>query len=159
MKQLALTETLTKTTLGKLKVKEKVNLERSLTPSSRMGGHFVLGHTDTTGKIITIKNTEEGVWITIKYPPEFSVFLANVGSIALDGIRLTVASNTEDTFTVAIIPLTWAETSLKNKKTGDLVNLEFDILGKYAAKILGWQGGGRVNMEMLRKFGFTNEEN
>jgi riboflavin synthase, alpha subunit len=152
-------ETITKTTLGKLKAKDKVNLERSLTPSSRMGGHIVLGHTDTTGKIINIKNDAEGIELTIKFPEEFSMYLVHVGSITIDGISLTVASNKDDVFTVAVIPHTWKETILVYKKAGDSVNLEFDILGKYAYSILSAGKKQKIDMNMLRKFGFLNDEN
>lgn len=152
-------ETLSKTTLGTLKAKDKVNLERSLTPVTRMGGHFVLGHTDTTGKIINIKSTEKEISVTISYPEQFSVYLANVGSIAIEGISLTVAEHTHNTFRVAIIPHTWKETNLQYKKTGDPVNLEFDILGKYVFNILSRTSSNKVNLDMLKKYGFINEEN
>jgi len=152
-------ETLSKTTLGTLKAKDKVNLERSLTPVTRMGGHFVLGHTDTTGKIINIKSTEKEISVTISYPEQFSVYLANVGSIAIEGISLTVAEHTHNTFRVAIIPHTWKETNLQHKKTGDPVNLEFDILGKYVFNILSRTSSNKVNLDMLKKYGFINEEN
>lgn len=152
-------ETLSKTTLETLKAKDKVNLERSLTPATRMGGHFVLGHTDTTGKIINIKSTEKEISVTISYPEQFSVYLANVGSIAIEGISLTVAEHTHNTFRVAIIPHTWKETNLQQKKTGDPVNLEFDILGKYVFNILSRTSSNKVNLDMLKKYGFINEEN
>jgi len=152
-----ISETLSKTSLGLLKIKQKVNLERSLTPSSRMGGHFVLGHTDAIGKITNINRNQEGTWLTVKYPSEFRMFLANVGSIAIDGISLTVAKSDDTTFTVAVIPHTWQATSLNFKKAGDVVNLEFDILGKYAAQILNGGVLQKVDKDMLRKAGFIND--
>ena len=152
-------ETLTKTTLGQLRARDRVNLERSLTPATRMGGHFVLGHTDTTGNIISVNATEEEITLTIGYPEKFSVYLANVGSIAIDGISLTVAEHTHCTFKVALIPHTWRETNLQYKKAGDQVNLEFDILGKYVFNILGRTSTNKVDLDMLKKYGFINEEN
>lgn len=152
-------ETISKTTLGSLKPLDRVNLERSLTPATRMGGHFVLGHTDTAGKIININSTPKEITVTISYPEQFSVYLANVGSIAIDGISLTVAEHTHNTFKVALIPHTWKETSLQYKKTGDPVNLEFDILGKYVFNILSRTSSKKVDLDMLKKYGFIDEEN
>lgn len=152
-------ETLKKTTLGKLKARDKVNLERSLTPTSRMGGHFVLGHTDAAGEIVNITNTPEGISLTIAYPESFSLYLVNVGSIAIDGVSLTVAEHTHNTFKVAIIPHTWSATSFLYKKNGDQVNLEFDILGKYVVNILSRGSRQKVDFDMLKKYGFMNEEN
>jgi riboflavin synthase len=150
-------ETLSKTTLGKLKKQERVNLERALLPTTRMGGHFVLGHTDTTGQILNIHSSQEGNSLKIKYSKEFSIYLVNVGSIAIDGISLTVAENNNDTFMAAVIPHTWAETNLKYKKNGDLVNLEFDILGKYALNIARQNSGKKVDFDLLKKYGFTDD--
>jgi riboflavin synthase len=152
-------ETLTKTTLGTLKPKDKVNLERSLTPSSRMGGHFVLGHTDTTGKVIKVASTPEEVSILISYPEKFALFIVNVGSIAIDGVSLTVAEHTGNTLKAAVIPHTWKNTCLQYKKSGSLVNLEFDILGKYALNLLSRSSGSKIDIEMLKRNGFINEEN
>lgn len=147
-------ETIKKTTLGKLQKGIKVNLERSLQPSSRLGGHFVLGHVDTTGKIIEIKKLSSSYMLTISFPLQFSKNLIPVGSIAVDGISLTLAEVKENNFTVAIIPHTWQETNLREKKKGDEVNLEFDVLGKYVEKILGAKAKPSMSVEWLKEKGF-----
>ena len=129
-------ETLKKTNLGKLKVNDIVNLERSLRADSRLGGHFVLGHIDTTGTITEIKKLTNSHSIKVSFPEEFGKYLIRVGSVAIDGISLTVAEVDKNSFSVAIIPHTWVETSFAIKKTGDSVNLEFDILGKYVQRMM-----------------------
>ncbi|MEX0680760.1 MAG: riboflavin synthase [Balneolales bacterium] len=132
----AVEETLRKTTLGGLKSGSEVNLERSLTLSQRIDGHIVQGHVDTTGTIRQVH--KEGVdWLyTIAIDREWKDLIVGRGSIAVDGISLTVAREDGDTFTVAIIPFTREHTVIKNGKKGDHVNLEFDILGKYVVRFL-----------------------
>ncbi|MCL5030723.1 MAG: riboflavin synthase [Bacteroidetes bacterium] len=132
----AIEETLKKTNLGSLKVGEKVNLERPLKADARLGGHFVLGHVDTTGKIIDIKELSNSHFVKIMYPKDFKNYLIYVGSISIDGVSMTVAELKDDTFSVGIIPHTWEETIFSTKKIGDTVNLEFDVLGKYVEKIM-----------------------
>ena len=133
----AVEETLRKTNFGALRQGEVVNLERSLTLDQRIEGHIVQGHVDTTGTIKSI--IHEGVnWlVAIEYPEAFVNHIVGRGSIAIDGISLTVARDEGNLLTVAIIPYTWNHTNLKDRKEGDAVNLEFDILGKYILKYLG----------------------
>lgn len=129
-------ETLNKTNLGVLKQGMKVNLERPLTADARLGGHFVLGHVDTTGRIDSIKELSNSHWMTISFPEKFKHYLIYVGSIAIDGVSMTVAELNENSFSVGIIPHTWKETIFADKKVGDTVNLEFDVLGKYVERIM-----------------------
>lgn len=129
-------ETLNKTNLGVLKQGMKVNLERPLSADARLGGHFVLGHIDTTGKIESIKELSNSHWMTISFPDKFKKYLIYVGSVAIDGVSMTVAELKENTFSVGIIPHTWKETIFSEKNVGDTVNLEFDVLGKYVERIM-----------------------
>ena len=150
----AVEETLKKTNLGKLKINNKVNLERSLTLNKKLGGHFVLGHVDTTGKITGIKKLASSYIISVSYPQEFSRFLINVGPISVDGISLTIAGFNKNHFDVSIIPYTWQTTNLSMRKTGDEVNLEFDVLGKYVARLLGKDKNEKITEEWLRELGY-----
>lgn len=129
-------ETLHKTNLGILKQGDKVNLERPLKADARLGGHFVLGHIDTVGRIEEIKELSNSHWMTISYPDKFKHLLIYVGSIAIDGVSMTVAQLEGNNFSVGIIPHTWKETIFSEKKVGDTVNLEFDVLGKYVERIM-----------------------
>jgi len=129
-------ETLKKTNLGQLNVNDFVNLERPLKAYARLGGHFVLGHIDTTGKVETVQELSNSHFMTISFPKNFQQYLIYVGSIAIDGVSMTVAEVTDNTFSIGIIPHTWIETVFSNKKPGDSVNLEFDVLGKYVEKIM-----------------------
>jgi riboflavin synthase len=147
-------ETLKKTNLGRLKLNNIVNLERSLTLNKKLGGHFVLGHVDTTGKITGIKKLASSYVVTVSYPKEFSGYLVNVGSIALDGISLTIAGFDENHFNVSVIPHTLKSTNLAARKKGDEVNLEFDILGKYVARLIGKDKKEKITEEWLRDLGY-----
>lgn len=129
-------ETLNKTNLGTLKQGMKVNLERPLAADERLGGHFVLGHIDTTGKIEAVKELSNSHWMTIAFPEKFKHYLIYVGSVAIDGVSMTVAELNDNTFSVGIIPHTWKETVFSQKKVGHTVNLEFDVLGKYVERIM-----------------------
>lgn len=129
-------ETLNKTNLGVLKQGEKVNLERPLKADARLGGHFVLGHIDTTGRIEEIKELSNSHWMTISFPERFKQYLIYVGSVTIDGVSMTVAELKDNKFSVGIIPHTWKETIFSDKKIGDTVNLEFDVLGKYVERIM-----------------------
>ena len=129
-------ETLNKTNLGVLKQGMKVNLERPLEANERLGGHFVLGHIDTTGKIEAIQELSNSHWITISFPDKFKHYLIYVGSVAIDGVSMTVAELKNNVFSVGVIPHTWKETIFADKKVGDTVNLEFDVLGKYVERIM-----------------------
>lgn len=129
-------ETLKKTTLGFFIAGSKVNLERSLTLQSRFGGHFVQGHVDTRGRITQINKNQDSAEIYIYFSREFRKFLANTGSICVDGISLTTAEIFDTSFKLAIIPQTLNSTISSNYKVGDEVNLEFDIIGKYVHSAL-----------------------
>jgi len=129
-------ETLNKTNLGVLKQGMKVNLERPLAAEARLGGHFVLGHIDTIGKIENVKELSNSHWLTISFPEKFKQYLIYVGSVAIDGVSMTVAELKDNSFSVGIIPHTWKETIFADKKVGDTVNLEFDVLGKYVERIM-----------------------
>jgi len=129
-------ETLNKTNLGVLKQGMNVNLERPLAAEARLGGHFVLGHIDTTGKVEDVKELSNSHWLTISFPEKFKQYLIFVGSVAIDGVSMTVAELKDKSFSVGIIPHTWKETIFADKKIGDTVNLEFDVLGKYVERIM-----------------------
>lgn len=129
-------ETLRKTNIGDLVESDLINLERSMTMDKLLDGHIVQGHVDCVGTITTIEKEGTDHLITVEYPKEHRNLIVGRGSIAIDGISLTVAREKIPEFTVAIIPYTWEHTNLKNKKQGDTVNLEFDVLGKYVARNL-----------------------
>ena len=138
-------ETARVTTLGGLKRGTVVNLERPLRADARLGGHFVQGHVDATAPIEELREDGDSFWLTIKYPPAVAPYIVRKGSIAVNGISLTVAGVDERHFDVQIIPYTWTHTSLHTLKRGDLVNLECDILGKYVARAIelgeaAWRG-------------------
>ena len=129
-------ETLKKTNLGSLNINDYVNLERPLKADARLGGHFVLGHVDTTGKVESVKELSNSHFMTISFPEDFQKYLIYVGSVAIDGVSMTIAEVIINSFSVGIIPHTWTETVFSDKKPGDSVNLEFDVLGKYVEKIM-----------------------
>ncbi len=135
-----------------------MNLERPLRVGDRLEGHFVLGHVDCMGRISDVvpEGVSRRLWISI--PEEYSNYLVPKGSIAVDGVSLTIASVERNAFSVALIPHTLERTNLSKRKAGDLVNLEFDILGKYICKMLGREGktrGEGITLEFLRKYGFA----
>ncbi|MDX1637494.1 MAG: riboflavin synthase [Balneolaceae bacterium] len=129
-------ETLRKSNIGDLAEGDLVNLERSMTMDKLLDGHIVQGHVDTVGTITEIETEGTDHLLTVEYPQEYRNLIVGRGSIALDGISLTVARESPPLFTVAIIPYTWDHTNLKHKGEGDTLNLEFDILGKYVARNL-----------------------
>ena len=129
-------ETLRKTNIGNLQKDDPVNLERSLRPDQLLDGHIVQGHVDATGTIQKVEQEGTDWLFTVEYPREHSNLIVGRGSIAIDGISLTVANEQDHTFTVAIIPYTYEHTNLNAKEVGDTVNLEFDVLGKYVVKYL-----------------------
>jgi riboflavin synthase len=133
----AIEETLNKTSLGNLKVGSKVNLERCMQMNARLDGHIVQGHVDQTAKCILI-NELDGSWeYRFKYDAAFGNVTVEKGSICVNGISLTVVNSQEDEFSVFIIPYTFEHTNLHEVKPGDTVNLEFDIIGKYVARLMG----------------------
>ena len=129
-------ETLRKTGLGQLKVGDPVDLERAMAADGRFGGHIVSGHIDGTGLIKEMRQEQNAVVVSIEAPAHIMKLIVEKGSIAIDGISLTVASVAQTSFTVSIIPHTAAETVLLKKRAGDMVNLENDIVGKYVQKLL-----------------------
>lgn len=129
-------ETIKRTNLAEMSVGTKVNLEPALRPNSEIGGHFVLGHVDTTGKLLSREVTENSVLLTFSIPKKYNPYLVEKGSIAIDGVSLTLIAVTEDTFQVGIIPYTQDETILGSLEVDQTVNLETDILGKYIYKDL-----------------------
>lgn len=150
----AVPETLSRTTLGDLRPGDKVNLESSLRAGEPIGGHFVQGHVDGVGTVESSRSLGESRVIRIGAPGEVLRYVVEKGSIALDGISLTVASCDKSGFSIAVIPHTLEATTLGMKRPGDKVNLEADILGKYVEKMLGRMGSGRVTEELLRDAGF-----
>ena len=133
-------ETLSRTNLGKLKPGDSVNLERSLKPDSRMGGHYVSGHVDALGTVK--KRTDDGDWSEFWFtvPSELTRQMASKGSVTVDGISLTLVAVESDCFSVAIVPHTLAVTTLGNRKVGDQVNIETDLLAKYVERQLAATG-------------------
>ncbi len=130
----AVAETLSKTNLGDWKAGDIINLERCLQPSGRLDGHFVQGHTDTTGYLIEKKDLNGSWELTIRFDPAFAPYIIEKGSIAVNGISLTAFGVANDRFSVAIIPYTYQHTNLFLVKAGDAINLEFDMLGKYIVR-------------------------
>ena len=135
-------ETLSRTNLGALQAGDIVNLERALTPSSRMGGHIVQGHVDGTGVVDRMSGSPEErvLWVTLR--PELMRYVVEKGFIALDGISLTVAETGATEFSVAVIPYTSEHTSLKARAHGDRVNIEIDILAKYVERLTSFEARG-----------------
>ena len=130
-------ETLQRSTLGSLKSGVPVNLERAVTPATRLGGHIVQGHVDGRGQFAGVEDHGESWTIRIAYPEELGRYLVFKGSVAVEGISLTIAGLTGEYFEVAIIPKTWEVTNLSQLKPGDHVNLEVDVIAKYVERLLG----------------------
>jgi riboflavin synthase len=153
-------ETLQRSTLGRLRAGSLVNLERAVTPSTRLGGHIVQGHVDGRGRFLSA--TEHGgSWtIRIAYPPELARYLVFKGSVSVEGISLTVAALADDYFEIAVIPKTWEVTNLSHLRTNDEVNLEADIIAKYVERILTVRTSIRgeepspLTIEKLSELGF-----
>jgi riboflavin synthase len=129
-------ETLDRSTLGRLKPGTPVNLERSVTPTTRLGGHIVQGHVDARGKLVSVTDLSGSWTFRIAYPPEVARYLVFKGSVAVEGISLTIAALTDDYFEIAIIPKTWEVTNFSHLQPGDAVNLEVDVIAKYVERIL-----------------------
>jgi riboflavin synthase len=129
-------ETARVTTLGALQRGQRVNLERPMLSDGRVDGHFVLGHVDGVGVIEDIKQEGESHWLTVSFSLALAPYFIRKGSIAVDGISLTVAGLGEDRFDVMVIPYTWAHTTLGTLKKGDKVNLECDMIGKYVVRAM-----------------------
>lgn len=169
-------ETVRRSNLGKLQNGDYVNLERAMAADGRFGGHIVSGHIDGTGRIISRTKEENAIWIKISAHSDILNYIVEKGSICIDGISLTVAAVDSESFSVSIIPHTSEKTTLTAKKSGDIVNLETDIVGKYVEKLLGVsvknnmaaklsdtdagltddsrQSQGGLTMEMLAELGY-----
>ena len=152
-------ETMRRSSLGSLKAESKVNLERAMPADGRFGGHIVSGHIDGTGRVLSKTREDNAVWVKIEAPESILRLMVPKGSIAIDGISLTVVDVTDTFFTVSIIPHTGAATTLLDKNPGDTVNLENDIIAKYVERLLGNRAApsGKEsghNLEMLSRNGF-----
>lgn len=152
-------ETMRTTNLGTLKTSDKVNLERALKLNDRLGGHLVSGHIDGIGKITNKVKEDNAVWLTIEASQEILRYIVKKGSVALDGTSLTVAEINKNSFKVSLIPLTFGVTTLGLKNTGDVVNIECDVIGKYVEKLIyGYKNvdadKNELSMEFLKEHGF-----
>lgn len=148
-------ETLNRSSLGSLRTGSIVNLERAMSANGRFGGHIVSGHIDGTGSIISIKNDGIAIWYTIKADDNIMRYIVEKGSVAIDGISLTVAEVSKNNFSVSIIPHTAGQTILSSKKVGDIVNLENDIIGKYVEKLMNTaRTESVIDMKFLAERGF-----
>lgn len=148
-------ETMRRSSLSELTVPGTVNLERAMAAGGRFGGHIVSGHIDGTGTITSIRQEENAVWFTISAEPKLLRYIVEKGSVALDGISLTVASVAEKEFQVSVIPHTRQETSLAEKKTGSILNIECDIVGKYIEKFFAYEKPeSKITENFLMEHGF-----
>lgn len=151
-------ETIRKTSMGEWKAGTRVNLEQPMTAGKEFGGHFVLGHVDTTGRVTRLDPEGENWWYGVELPEAFAKYVVPQGSIAIDGISLTVARWNGRVAEVAIIPFTYEHTNIRNKKIGDAVNLEGDVLGKYVERYLEARSGAKptanLTIEQLEAQGF-----
>ncbi|MGN0613465.1 MAG: riboflavin synthase [Porcipelethomonas sp.] len=151
-------ETFSRSSLAAAKPGSHVNLERAMTADGRFGGHIVAGHVDGTGTITDIQNDGNAIWYTINTESRIMKYIIEKGSAAVDGISLTVAKVAGDSFSVSVIPHTAKETILSEKNTGDIVNLENDVIGKYVEKLLGFReetgSSGRITADFLAQNGF-----
>lgn len=145
-------ETLRRSSLGSLTPGSRVNLERAMAANGRFGGHIVSGHIDGTGTVVSVRRDDIAVWYTIRTTPQLMRYIVEKGSIAIDGISLTVAAVETDRFSVSIIPHTVQETTLGEKRPGATVNLENDIIGKYVEKLMQKDSG--MTPEFLEQNGF-----
>lgn len=153
-------ETLQRSTLGTLRPGSRVNLERAVTPATRLGGHIVQGHVDARGRFLSAEE-HGGSWtVRIAYPPEVARYLVFKGSVAVEGISLTVAGFTDEYFEIAVIPKTWAVTNLSQLRPHDEVNLEADIIAKYVERMMAAGGQERervsppLTIERLADLGY-----
>ena len=152
-------ETLNRSTLGQLDIGSKVNLERAVTPSTRLGGHIVQGHVDARGEFLEAKRDGDFWTVRIGFPAEIGQYLVYKGSISVEGISLTIAALAADSFEIAVIPKTWELTNLSVLKNGDAINLEADVIAKYVERIMLYskraEESETVTVEKLNKLGFV----
>ncbi len=149
-------ETLDRSTIGSLKSGSLVNLERAVTPTTRLGGHIVQGHVDGTGKFSGAVKEGDFWTVQISYPQEIGQYLVYKGSVSVEGISLTIANLTDEYFEIAIIPKTWEATNLSSLKKGDSVNLEVDVIAKYVERMLTYRKDDKgITIEKLKEKGFV----
>jgi riboflavin synthase len=151
-------ETRARTSLEALRDGDSVNLERSLTPSSRMGGHFVQGHVDGVGVISGFRRDQDALWVTVDVPADLMRYVVPKGFIALDGVSLTVVDVFDSAFTVTLVAYTQEHVTLPQKRVGDRLNVEVDVLGKYVEKQLnarfGREDEEKITLETLAERGY-----
>ena len=150
-------ETLNRSTLGQLITGSRVNLERAVTPSTRLGGHIVQGHVDGRGEFISATKSGDFWTVRIGYPADMGQYFVYKGSVSVEGISLTIASLSDSYFEIAIIPKTWELTNLSTLNPGDAVNLEADVIAKYVERIMTYRETKTdgVTMELLKDAGFV----
>jgi len=150
-------ETLDRSTLGRLRAGSPVNLERAVTPATRLGGHLVQGHVDARGQFLSA-DEHGGSWtVRIAYPPEIARYLVFKGSVAVEGISLTIAGLSDQYFEIAVIPKTWEVTNFSHLRSGDEVNLEADVIAKYVERMMSFRNSsstGSITVEKLAELGF-----
>ncbi len=152
----AVAETLSRTTLGSLRQGDDVNVEPSLRVGDQLGGHFVLGHVDGVGQIVATSQAGEGTEMRVTVDAALAAQMVSKGSVAVDGVSLTLVEVGDTEFTCALIPTTLEDTTLGRRRTGDAVNIETDILGKMVAKLLGGSAGtSGLTLDKLRNAGFA----
>lgn len=152
-------ETLRRSSLGGLTRGSRVNLERAMAADGRFGGHIVSGHIDGTGTVLSLRQEDNAVWVEIQTTSDIMRLIVEKGSIAIDGISLTVAGVDKQSFLVSVIPHTGEETTLLKKKPGEIVNLENDVIGKYVERLLAFpesagQKSAGITMDFLARNGF-----
>ena len=152
----AVEETLRKTTIGSLRVSDRVNLELALQMGDRLGGHLVQGHVDCVGHVESVEKRPMSWLVRVSFPRGFSRYVVPVGSIAVDGVSLTVAAVEGSAFIVSVIPHTLEKTTLSDVRAGAAVNLEFDLVGKYIERMVlkGDEKGGGISKEKVAAWGF-----
>ncbi|MEO8650013.1 MAG: riboflavin synthase [Acidobacteriota bacterium] len=150
-------ETLDRSSLGSVSIDSPVNLERAVTPTTRLGGHIVQGHVDGRGKFVSAVKNGDYFTVTVEFPPELARYFVYKGSVCVDGISLTIAKLSEREFEIAVIPKTWDVTNLSALRPGDPVNLEADIIAKYVGRLLSVRtedDRDTISMDTLRNAGF-----
>ncbi len=154
----AVAETLEKTTLGSLRAGRSVNLERSLRPSDRIGGHFVQGHIQGTGTVVALTARGEGYLFAVQIPDQLRRYVVREGSIAVDGVSLTIAAITAEGFSINLIPYSAGATTLSSRRVGDAVNIEVDIIGRYVERLLQGYVSGTADASVANPAGGLSAE-
>lgn len=148
-------ESVERTALGELKPGSKVNLERALTLQSRLGGHMVAGHVDSTGRVVELRHDDTALWITIEAPQSVMRYVVEKGSIAINGVSLTIAKHSDRSLSVSLIPHTQSITTLHSLKLGSIVNLESDMIVKYVERLMGKSPSqSSLTLDFLKENGF-----